>query len=318
MNTAPTTAPSLPIVGYGVENTRPTERQPMMLLMLDLTGVQYPELHTRLVRESDALAAIDVVRKDLALTLKGYNRGIRLIADMHEAAMGDTDRPVEGYVADIKALRVERDSLRDAAAESAVQVAALTAERDALRTAASAVVELWDSPTWKEAEHTATFINRLRVALTAVERAPVGDEELAPVDYEAAHAEQQRMVWRMESSNAELRQTIARLEAAPRPITKRERTAGEIEHSIMLKVEEQTADVRAENARLRGVVAVQHRGLLAVAELIERTCGIVCGAVQWWHMLRETDHRFARLMGPIDAAIAITGGEAQPVAGEVP
>ena len=38
---------------------------------------------------------------------------------------------------------------------------------DALRTAAQAIVARWDTPHWKDAEHTGAFIQRLREALAA-------------------------------------------------------------------------------------------------------------------------------------------------------
>lgn len=46
----------------------------------------------------------------------------------------------------------------------------------ALIEAARAVVQRWDSPLWKQAEHTGEFIHRLRMALDAV-AAPAAPEE---------------------------------------------------------------------------------------------------------------------------------------------
>lgn len=54
------TLPPLQIVGYGVEGAR-SFSQPMLMLVHDLTGVKHPEQFTPLVRESDALAAIQAV-----------------------------------------------------------------------------------------------------------------------------------------------------------------------------------------------------------------------------------------------------------------
>lgn len=57
----PTPAPALPplpVVAYGYENTRPTERAPLMMVKLDNKDDQYPELAVPLVRLSDALAAL--------------------------------------------------------------------------------------------------------------------------------------------------------------------------------------------------------------------------------------------------------------------
>lgn len=49
------------------------------------------------------------------------------------------------------------------------QVEALEARNAELLEAAKAVVERWDSPNWKVAEHTATFIHRLRAAIAKAE-----------------------------------------------------------------------------------------------------------------------------------------------------
>lgn len=46
-----------------------------------------------------------------------------------------------------------------------------------LRAAAAAVVARWDTPVWKNAEHTGTFIARLRAALEAVEAPPVAQAQ---------------------------------------------------------------------------------------------------------------------------------------------
>jgi hypothetical protein len=45
-------------MAYGYENTRPTERSPLMMVKLSNTGDQYPELAVPLVRKADAEAAI--------------------------------------------------------------------------------------------------------------------------------------------------------------------------------------------------------------------------------------------------------------------
>lgn len=111
MNTTPAQAHGLQIVGYGVEGAR-SFPQPMLLLMHDLTGVKYPERAVRLVRESDALAAIEAMRKAPAPNLAGHCAALSMITDMCEAARGRPGGPVVGYVADIEALRVERDALR--------------------------------------------------------------------------------------------------------------------------------------------------------------------------------------------------------------
>lgn len=42
----------------------------------------------------------------------------------------------------------------------------MTTNTNAVLIAAQAVVDRWDTPAWKDVEHTAVFINRLRAALT--------------------------------------------------------------------------------------------------------------------------------------------------------
>ena len=56
--------------------------------------------------------------------------------------------------------------LADAPAEVGAVVAGLKRQRDELRVAAQAVVDRWDSPTWKCVPPTGEFINRLRAAIT--------------------------------------------------------------------------------------------------------------------------------------------------------
>ena len=55
---APAGLPPLPVVAYGYENTRPTEKTALMAVALSNAGDQYPELAVPLVKLSDALAAI--------------------------------------------------------------------------------------------------------------------------------------------------------------------------------------------------------------------------------------------------------------------
>ena len=51
---------------------------------------------------------------------------------------------------------------------NAVEIKTLTAERDALKVAAQAVVDRWDSPLWKNQQHTGNYTNDLRKALAKV------------------------------------------------------------------------------------------------------------------------------------------------------
>ena len=46
----------------------------------------------------------------------------------------------------------------------------LEAQRDRLLEAATALVKRWDTPLWKDAEHTGVFIDNLRQAIAACER----------------------------------------------------------------------------------------------------------------------------------------------------
>lgn len=52
----------VPVVAYGYENTRPTEGAALLMVKLDNSTDQYPELATKLVRQSDHLAALDAER----------------------------------------------------------------------------------------------------------------------------------------------------------------------------------------------------------------------------------------------------------------
>ena len=47
-----------------------------------------------------------------------------------------------------------------------------------LRKAAQALVDRWDTPLWKEAPHTGTFIDALRAALAQPEPEPLTDDEI--------------------------------------------------------------------------------------------------------------------------------------------
>lgn len=57
--------PALEVVAYGYENTRPTgEKHSLMMVKLDNTSDQYPELAIALVRLTDHEAACEALRKD--------------------------------------------------------------------------------------------------------------------------------------------------------------------------------------------------------------------------------------------------------------
>ena len=153
MSGTPTATPGLRIVGYGLEGSK-SFPQPMLLLVHDLTRAKNPALFAPLVRESDALAAIEAAR-DAPVPMK--NRRI------------ERDK-----------LLAERYDMRGFAKGLRCTIAALTAERDALRATAIAVVDRWDSPLWKYAEPTAVFINRLRaaIAINGGDPAPVAGDVL--------------------------------------------------------------------------------------------------------------------------------------------
>ena len=57
---------SLPVVAYGYANTRPTgERHSLMMVRLDNSGDQYPELALPLVLQSDAESALAELRAEV-------------------------------------------------------------------------------------------------------------------------------------------------------------------------------------------------------------------------------------------------------------
>ena len=79
----------------------------------------------------------------------------------------------------------------------------ITTDAADVRAAAQALVDRWDTPAWKDAEHTGAFIQRLRKALAAPPapevRAPLSIEEveaiLARWDY-AIHGDRVRYIVR--------------------------------------------------------------------------------------------------------------------------
>ena len=88
------TLPELPpVVAYGYENTRPTERAALMMVKLSNASDQYPELATPLVRKDDAIAyaqqaaalAVQAERERAELDAKRY-RWLRDHAGTIEAA----------------------------------------------------------------------------------------------------------------------------------------------------------------------------------------------------------------------------------------
>ena len=99
MNTTPTAKPGLQIVGYGIESDNPNARHPMAKIFRSLNSTDRREIFTELVRESDALAAIEAMRV--------------------EASNAATIAKLSAEY--IEALRAERDAL-------AAQAAMLTAE----------------------------------------------------------------------------------------------------------------------------------------------------------------------------------------------
>lgn len=188
MSTRPATASGLQIVGYGVEGAS-SFPQPMLVLAHTPAGARNPKQFIPLVRESDALAAIE-------------------------------------------ALRVETSNTATIAKLSAEYIEALRAERDAL---------LWKA---------------------SVEIKCIAD---------------------------------------------RDRRATDIDHTIALLVEEQTHALQVTQAELRKIIAVQLKGLQAVAMLRKR-----CPITRWNDLPAPYIGEF------IDAAIAIDGGKPLPVAGVSP
>ena len=102
---------------------------------------------------------------------------------------------------------------------------------NAMIAAAQAVVDRWDTPAWKDVEHTAVFINRLRAALAAAaapkaEPVPVGEYPPLPEAYDvgtgggAAFSGQQMRAY-VDADRA------MRAQAAPQPAAPQGDVAGE-------------------------------------------------------------------------------------------
>lgn len=88
MNESTPTRPTvekLPIVAYGYENTRPSEKRALMMVKLENASDQYPELAVPLVRLSDAQAAIHAAAP---LASSPYAGGWRTI----DSAPKDSDK----------------------------------------------------------------------------------------------------------------------------------------------------------------------------------------------------------------------------------
>lgn len=70
---------------------------------------------------------------------------------------------------DVRRLEADYAKLEAKYAELEGKYAELEASHAELLATAKAVVERWDSPLWREQEHTSTFINRLRAAIARAE-----------------------------------------------------------------------------------------------------------------------------------------------------
>lgn len=71
-----------------------------------------------------------------------------------------------------------------------------------LRQAAQAVVDRWDTPLWKDAPHTAEFIDRLRAALARSGQAASGSSHTARSDVLSIDVVEQRLLtWRQRFMN---------------------------------------------------------------------------------------------------------------------
>jgi hypothetical protein len=73
---------------------------------------------------------------------------------------------VGAFIAERDHYKEESATLRAALQTQAEEAAKLMAQRDGLLEAAQAVVDRWDSPSWKDVPHTGEFIHKLRVAVT--------------------------------------------------------------------------------------------------------------------------------------------------------
>lgn len=76
-------------VAWGIPNSRPTERNPLMQVLLDKTGCQYPELLIPLVPQHSQPAAADARVKALEALLEKYGAHTRSCSKVHRLAISD-------------------------------------------------------------------------------------------------------------------------------------------------------------------------------------------------------------------------------------
>lgn len=74
-------------------------------------------------------------------------------------------------------MQFARDLARALLATQRSTEPAVRGDAEALRDAAQALVDRWDTPLWKDVEHTGRFIDRLRAALA---QTPEGKDEPCP------------------------------------------------------------------------------------------------------------------------------------------
>lgn len=97
-------------------------------------------------------------------TVSDFERAARTVAEMLERRQSDELERLRAQVAELGAFLRSRDAT---IVEQNKQLNQFRVMCAAQAEAAWAVVKRWDSPDWKDAKHTADYINALRQAITA-------------------------------------------------------------------------------------------------------------------------------------------------------
>jgi len=104
------------------------------------------------LRDKWVLAALPVIARDAADEIESLRQQLEVDKAFYENVEGTHSQALKLMQI---SLRQQLDSLNKA-----------RAQRDELLKAAVAVVDRWDSPSWKDVPHTGEFIHRLRAAIT--------------------------------------------------------------------------------------------------------------------------------------------------------
>lgn len=91
-----------------------------------------------------------------------------------KAHIKEANKRIDALEGEVAGLRFEcaskdlhTDTLLEQLEEARISNTELQANNNDLREASQALIDRWDTPKWKDAEHTAIFINALRNALSA-------------------------------------------------------------------------------------------------------------------------------------------------------